>query len=300
MKQENRAESRQRKASARKKTEFKNTLKTVGLIAAPCLLVAAIIGAAFWAKKAYSLTVDYSAGLAWDGKIEGVNAGDYVQVCDYANIEIPEAEVVKSEEEIDEYISKILTENKANELTDEFVAENFSEYATTVDEYREYVKNMDKEENIKSYIIDYLLDNSKLTSYPKKYFNLVKKNMDRQYKIQYQYNNNMYYQILGSYAWSSHLDYYGVSRSEYKAMVESGTEKSVKQNLVLQYIYEELGLDITNEDINASILESGYTADQLQEALDNSGMPYWRQYTANSKVISTLAEQAVVVPSRAE
>ena len=87
------------------------------------------------------------------------------------------------------------------------------------------------------------------------YLKLMKDRTDKQYVSQFQYYNEMLAMYTGSYQWNSYLDYYGVSRSEYKDMVDESAMTAVKEALVLQQIYDELGLSVTDADV-LKIVES--------------------------------------------
>ena len=60
------------------------------------------------------------------------------------------------------------------EFNDEFVAQNLGEYASTVEEYRQYLKNSNYEANVKEYIENYLVENSNVIKYNKKYMKNLK------------------------------------------------------------------------------------------------------------------------------
>lgn len=292
MKKELRAEAKVKKAEAKKKAELAEKLKIGAIIAIPCLLIIAIIAIAFIAKETYSLKIDYSEGLTDDGKIAGINVADYVAVCDYANIVIPKSEVEMTEDELNEHVDSILEENELEELTDEFIAENYSDVASTVDEYLEYIKTSTMEDNIKDYVYDYIIEHSTIKSYPKKYLKIVKDHTDKNYRSQFNYYNELMYAYTGNYSWSSYLDYYDVSRSEYKKMVTESAKEIVSETLILQCIYDALGLSITDEDILEVVSSLGYTADDtgLASATAAYTLPYIKQITANDKVITHLAE----------
>lgn len=296
MKKELRAEARAKKAEAKKKAATNEKLKLGAIIAIPCLFIIAIIAVAFIARDKYSLVIDYDAGLDGEGRIVNINVADYVDVCDYANIVVPKAEVEMTEEKLNEHIESILDEYSIEELTDEFIAEKYSDVASTVDEYLLHVKTTTMQENVEDYIYDYVIEHSTVKSYPKNYFKDIRKNTDRQYKAQFQYYNQMLYQYTGSYMWDSYLDYYSVSRSEYKDMIKETTEKTVKEALVLQYIYEDLKLTITNEEINETIFSFGYEESDagLTAGIEDYTMPYLRQLTAGNKVITYLSENVTI------
>jgi len=284
---------RERKAAARKREDFNKKLKIAAIIAIPVLVIALIVVVAVIGKNASTINVDYSAGLDENGLIEGVKVDDYVELCDYSNIVIQLPEVAMSDEDWKTHVDGLLEQNKIEELTDEFIKENFN-FATTVEEYEAYIRNLAKEENTKTYVLEYLLENCKVNSIPKDYLKLLKENWDAQYQAEYSYYNNMYYQFLGYYNWNSCYDYYGVSRSEYKEMVNTSAEDSAKQNIILQAIYEDLGLTITQDDIDKALVEAGYESDDMESAIEDYGKPYWNQFAIFYKVVEAVTAKATV------
>lgn len=294
MKKENRAEAKVRKAAAKKKAETAKKLKIAGLIAIPVIVVAAIIIAAVVGKNAYSLEFDYSEGLDSEGLIADIAVEDYVDVCDYENITVLKASVEMTEEQLNEHIDSLLTEYSVEELTDEIIVNNYSDVASTVDEYLAYVKESTLETNIENYVYSYVMDNSTVKSTPKAYYKILKNNTDKQYLLQFNYYNEMMYTYTGSYAWSSYLEYYDMSRSEYKHLVKDTSDSLLKDNLIFQYIYEDAGLSITDEDINEAMINLGYEESDFESCKVEFGLPYLKQVAIANKVMTYLAENANV------
>lgn len=294
MKNGNTKSVRERKAAAKKKAELQKNLKYVAIVAVPVILIALVIVVAFIGKNASNIEVDYSAGLDDNGKIAGVNVNDYVELCDFSNIVFQEPEVAMEDEEWEEVLADLLEESGLEEITDEYIAENYGEHASTLDEYKEYVSQLVQEENIKTLVLDYLVENSTVKSIPKKYYNAIEECLDGQYKYEYAYYNNMYYQFLGYYNWNSYLDYYGMSKSEYKTMLASATTKSVEQNLIMQAVFEKMGLTLTDEDVNTAIIEAGYAESAVDTAIENYGMSYWKQFAISYKAVDEIASTVTI------
>lgn len=289
MKNGNTKSVRERKAAARKKAELQKNLKYVAAVAIPVVLIALVIVVAFIGKNASSIDIDYGAGLDSNGMIAGVTASDYVELCDYSDIVFQEPEVAMEDEEWEEVLADLLEESGLEEVTDEYIAENYGEHASTLDEYKEYVSQLVQEENIKTLVLDYLVENSTVKSIPKKYYNAIEDCLDGQYKYEYSYYNNLYYQFLGYYNWNSYLDYYGMTKSEYKAMLASSATESAEQNLIMQAVFEQMGLTLTDEDVNTAIIEAGYAESAIDTAVENYGMEYWKQFAISYKVVSEIA-----------
>lgn len=289
MKNENTKSVRERKAAAKKKAEMKKNLKYVAIIAVPVILIALVIIVAVVGKGASSIEINYSAGLDDNGKIAGVNVKDYVELCDYSNIVLQEPEVAMADEEWEAHVTDLLKTSGLTELTDEYIAENYGENAKTVAEYETYIRELAQSENVKAKVVDYLVGNSKVTSVPQKYYEAVEESWDAQYKAEYNYYNSMYFQFLGYYNWKSYLDYYEMSKSEYKEMLKKTATDAVNQNLVLQAAFEQMGLALTDEDVKLAIEEAGYEDADMNLAIEQHGMPYWKQFAMTYKVINEIA-----------
>ena len=294
MKNENTKSVREKKAAAKKKAELKKNLKYVAIIAVPVILIALVIIVAVIGKGASNIEIDYSAGLDDNGKIAGVNVKDYVELCDFSNLVFQEPEVAMEDEAWEAHVTDLLKTSGLDELTDEYIAENYGENAKTVEEYEAYIRELAQSENVKAKVVDYLVDNSKVTSVPQKYYKAVEESWDAQYKAEYNYYNSMYFQFLGYYNWNSYLDYYEMSKAEYKEMLKKTANDAVKQNLILQAAFEQMGLQLTDEDVNLAIEEAGYEASEKNLAIEQHGMPYWKQFAMTYKVINEIADTVTV------
>ena len=61
------------------------------------------------APKEEEFVIDYSAGLTKEGKLEGINAADYVTLCDYDNIKIPKKDIEPTDDEVLGQIDNLLS-----------------------------------------------------------------------------------------------------------------------------------------------------------------------------------------------
>lgn len=102
------------KKNSKKKAESL-VLKIVGavvVVAVVALIVWGIVSASM--KKANTITAsnDYSAQLEDNGFIKGVKAADYVDLCDYKNIEVPLSEVEYPDASVEADIQSALEEHQ--------------------------------------------------------------------------------------------------------------------------------------------------------------------------------------------
>ena len=63
----------------------------------------------------------------------------------------------------------------------------------------------------------------------------------------------------------------------------------------MQAVFEQENMSISEEEVNAYILSSGYTESELEEAVEEFGMGYWRQNTMADKALRYLAEKVTVL-----
>ena len=61
------------------------------------------------APQEEELVIDYSAGLTKEGKLEGINAADYVTLCDYDKIKIARKEIEPTDDEVLGQIDNLLS-----------------------------------------------------------------------------------------------------------------------------------------------------------------------------------------------
>ena len=155
------------------------------------------------------------------------------------------------------------------ELNDAFVKEKFSENASTVAEYKEYLKKTNYDKNLKAWLEKYLLDNTTVTSYPKAYFNHLKSLKKYEDQLSVDYMNNLYASM--NYNQTVTLeDYVGMSEAKYDAKLDETIKDRAKKALIYQAIFETEGLTASKEDYAAYFDEDstgGYDAQVKQQGV---------------------------------
>lgn len=157
------------------------------------------------------------------------------------------------------------------ELTDEFVAENAGDYATSIAELRQFIKDNGYESNVKEYIANYITENASAKapgSYVKHLKSVIKYNEEQAY----QYYNSYYYYYLGSYVYNSFSDYTGKTDAEYEDYLKETAVNQASVDLTYEKLYKDYNLSVSDEDYNY-VLES-YGGD---EALNTYGQAYINQ-----------------------
>lgn len=183
---------------------------------------------------------------------------------------------------------------EAPELTDEYVAANFSDHATTVEEYRKYVGDTLYEDNLMKYAEDYMTDNSTFADLPKNYVKKLRHLYDLSVKKEYEYYDTYYYQYTGTHMWKDMYDYTGMTKEEYNKSAQTATDDTTKFYIMAQAIFEKEGLSITEADVEELILSSGYTKSTIETAYKDYGKGYWYQNTLAEKAIRNLMEKVEV------
>lgn len=142
-----------------------------------------------------------------------------------------------------------ISEEIVPELTDDWVAENVSEEnINTVDELREFYRNQIYTENLRTAVMDYLVDNSTFSAIPQKV-------------MDYQVNQCLnYYYTMGSYYGYELDEFVSVfgyeSADDMLAEMEDDIVKYSKEALLYQAVSEAMGVTPTQEQIDTY---AGYT-----------------------------------------
>ncbi|MDE6983956.1 MAG: FKBP-type peptidyl-prolyl cis-trans isomerase, partial [Lachnospiraceae bacterium] len=175
------------------------------------------------------------------------------------------------------------------ELTDEFVAENFSEEGlTTAEEYRAYVQNQFYEQHLEAYLTGYILYNSTVKSYPSDYLKKLRgvTKYDDEYMLQYYNQKFSSYGQTREHVWETRGPEI-TDELSYEKELRQRAEESAKTAMVYQAIFEDAGLTIDMDAYFAEMAaESG--EDAVTAMKENSGEGYLAQNQMREAVIDYL------------
>lgn len=172
------------------------------------------------------------------------------------------------------------------ELTDAFVAEHLSESDgwTTIEEMRAGMRAQIQKNLVRQYIMQYLATKVSAKSVP-----------DSLVKYQEKILLNDYQELA---------DYNGIELEEYLKTVEgfSGIEECMEEaqdslienatyTLVVQAVAEDVGISVTDEDIENYFSEHLWSSD-VSTQTDYYGLPYVKQGVLGQKVVDYIAENA--------
>lgn len=178
------------------------------------------------------------------------------------------------------------------ELTDEFVAENLDiDGVTTADEYRAYVENNYYEEHLEDYITNYVVENSTVKKYPKKYVNALKSitKYDDEYMMSY------YNQMFSSYGMTAYENLWDLRGEDitdelsYEKELKTRAQETAKTAMVYQAIFEDAGLSIDMDSILAEIIEEN-GEDYVNTTKETYGEGYMAQAEMKNAVINYLMD----------
>ncbi|MBQ7482213.1 MAG: FKBP-type peptidyl-prolyl cis-trans isomerase [Lachnospiraceae bacterium] len=177
------------------------------------------------------------------------------------------------------------------EFTDEFVAENLSDKASTVEEYKQYLKDTNFDTNLKSWIEDYLDDNTTAVSYPKKYLKQLKSLQKYTAMQSFEYMNQMYAQMYGQ-GYNDFYEYEGKTEEEYDKDLIETCQETEKKMLTYQAIMEKEGIKYTIDDYKKHLVETDGNDDSYTDQVDEYGDAYLIQTMYKDKAIEIVKDNA--------
>lgn len=168
------------------------------------------------------------------------------------------------------------------ELTDDFVAENFSEEGlSTVEEYRASVENRYYEQHLEEYLTNYIMDNSTVKSYPSAYLKQLRSLIKYNDENTMAYNNQLF-SSYGMVAYENVWDLIGgevTDEMSYEKDLRERAKETAKTVMVYQAIFEDAGLTVDMEAVTAEM-----TAENGEEYVANRKETYGEGYMAQSEM----------------
>lgn len=174
------------------------------------------------------------------------------------------------------------------EFTDDFVKENLSDYATTADEYRQYLKDTNYNTSLESWISTYISENVTVSTIPEEYFSHLKSLQKYVDNANFEYYSS-YYTSLTSFE-----DYVGMSETKYDKSLDTSVLKTLAANLYYQAIAEAEGITVTIDDYKSYLLELGQTEDDFNSMVETYGEKYLIQNMLAEKAIDVIKENVVL------
>lgn len=174
------------------------------------------------------------------------------------------------------------------DFTDEFVAEHLGDTASTVEEYKEYLKVTNEANNLINYLTNYIGENASAASFDKGHIKYLKGIIKNDYESYYNSYNQMMLMYTGSPMYQKFSDYTGMSNAEFEAYLDEQSRVRAAVDMTYQYIFTDAGLSISDADYEQTTTALGTTS------VDTYGKEYLMQMTLQEKVISYLAENVTI------
>ena len=241
--------------------------------------------------QGYDLTIGSGSFIDnFEQQLIGTHPGDQVTV----NVTFPE-EYANNPDLAGKAAVFAVTVNGIKELpefNDEFVKTNLADYAQTVEEYKQYLKDTNYKNNLNSAVSKYISDNISADKYPDAYLKQLKALQMTLNEEEFNYMAQMYAQYGMDFSYGSVMEYKGAANTEeYEKVLEEDAKKFCLNNMAYQDLAAKAGIAITDEDYEAFKTENGVTED-IETMY---GRPYLiQQYVLPEKVEAYIAEHAAV------
>ncbi len=237
---------------------------------------------------------DFGEGLTEEGFIEGIeDETKYVELRFDINdpIEVPASVVYVSDGDVEDEENRLVQQygDDMSVFNETFIKEQL-ESDLTVEEYAEKIRNDLIRDKKAEYVEDYILHGYYTLDVPDTYIDTQIKYIKYVDQLNLQYINNMYLQLTGTVGYEDVYAYRGILAEDYEQTVSDEADISVVEFLAYQLLFKELGLEITQADIDAFILEN-----DIVYTYTDYGMPYIKKQIMRELVNKTLTDRAVIV-----
>ena len=177
-------------------------------------------------------------------------------------------------------------------LDDDFVKENLSDYAQTVDEYKQYLKDTNYKQKLTAAVETYITDNISADSYPADYIKHLKSLQMTLNEQNFNYMKQMYSAYGMNFDYDSVMAYYDAATvDEYEEVLQKDAEQNCLNNMAYQDLAAQAGITVTDEQYDAFLTENEVS----EEAAEEYGRPYLVQlYVIPDLVKDYIAEHATV------
>ena len=247
-------------------------------------------------STAYDLTLGSNSFIDdFEAQIEGHKPGDSFDVevtfpTDYGTATLAGKDAV--------FAVKLNGIYVAPEFTDEFVQEYLSDYATTAEGYRQYLKDTNYKNNLITYVEKYVVANSTFKSFPRAYFKQMKGNYKANEISKMEYYNQLYESYLGGAMYASFEDYlskaYSQTEEEFDNSIEERVSDTVKYAIFCQAVAEKEGITATIDEVKEYYISNGGTEDNFNSQLENYGQGYLVQQYLDQKVRDFIVDKTTV------
>lgn len=221
----------------------------------------------------------------FEQQLIGSHPGDKLTVkvtfpADYEN-----AELAGKDAEFNVTVNSIL---ELPEFTDEFAAANLSEFASTAQGYRDYLKSTNYDKNLTAWLQTYITNNAALSSAPKEYINHLKAVKKYDDELTFESYKEMMKNYAGSDASVNFSDFTGMNDKDYENSLAEYAQKKAAEDMTYQAIFEQNSLTISDDEYKNKLTHLGETAES------DYGKGYVMQQLIKDKVTEYLIKTVKV------
>ncbi len=174
------------------------------------------------------------------------------------------------------------------DFTDEFVAEHLSDVASTVEEYKEYLKTSNESSALQNYLVTYINENASAVSVDEGHIKYLKAIIKNDHETYYNSYNQTMMLYTGSAVYNNFSEFTGMTNKEFEVYLDEQARSRAAVDMTFQHIFTDAGLTISDEDYQATAAAMGSTA------FDTYGKRYIMQMTMQDMVISHLMETVTI------
>lgn len=181
---------------------------------------------------------------------------------------------------------------KAPAFDDAFLEKNglLTDEITNTDEYRASIAKNYYEDNLRTFLSDYIIENSTVNSYPKDYVKITKATT----KANDEAMANYYSQMFSSSGMQASTNVWDMTGDEnefaYEKSLSERAQDSVKEAMVYQAIFEKAGLTIDMEAAKAEMNETNGDETYADNMVENYGEGYLAQNEIHDAVLDYLVD----------
>ncbi len=182
------------------------------------------------------------------------------------------------------------------EFDDAFVKDNLSDVALTADAYIKYYTEQQFDMALEEYLPTYLEEHCQVPVTPKEYVEVLMGITKYDDKQAMDSMNDYYYGYFGEKLYGSLAEYKGVDGNmEYEAELRLRSVEKAETNLMIQAIYEDAGLTVTSEHIDAVMEDMGSSSEFLLQMEEMYGKGYIYQLAMKEAVYEHIMDTVKVV-----
>ncbi len=284
-----------KKAAEAAKTK-KALTKIITWVVCAVIICAAVVGSVFYfikKSKETKVVSDYSKGLTSEGFIKDVDVASSISTIDYKNLSVDYSEIEFTEEDMQSKIDSLLAEHATEDENGEKVTPEFNDDFTmqyfnmTEADYREMLKEDSEDAELEEYIENLLTEGTTVNVMPESYLKTVKGLI--KYSDQRQFN--YYQQLLAAYGSTQKMtfdSYTGMTTEQYETYLDETARKQIAGEMAAQYIFQNAGLSISDEDYSEYVSTFGTDAESTY------GKPYIMRSLMFEKVVTYIKENITI------